>query len=107
MRFDGPGELLLASYVDGALAGIGGLTLETLLPNALRMRRFYVRPSYRRTGVGRRLASALLEHAAPVAEVVTLNAQPASFRFWESLGFVGVTHAGLTHTLRLKSKSKQ
>jgi GNAT superfamily N-acetyltransferase len=97
IRFDERGERLLASYVDGKLAAIGGLTSEPLMSNALRMRRFYVRPSHRRTGVGHRLASALLEHAAGTAELVTVNAQIASFAFWESLGFIRLTREGLTH----------
>jgi GNAT superfamily N-acetyltransferase len=101
MRFDGRGELLLAGYVDGELAGIGGLTIEPAVPNALRMRRFYVRPSHRRTGVGRRLALALLHHGRGVAELVTVNAQEASFTFWESLGFARVARDGFTHTLDL------
>src|SRR5262249_57367513 len=43
-RFNHPDEALFAAYVDGALAGIGGLTLEPALAGALRMRRFYLRP---------------------------------------------------------------
>lgn len=42
MRFDCEGEVLLAAHVTGVLAGIGGLTIEPVLPGALRMRRFYV-----------------------------------------------------------------
>ncbi len=101
MRFDGPGERLLAASVDGDLAGVGGLTTETIAADALRMRRFYVRASHRRGGVGRRLASALLDHARGTARLVTVNAQAASFPFWESLGFVRVTREGITHMVRL------
>ncbi|HEY2048408.1 MAG TPA: GNAT family N-acetyltransferase [Caulobacteraceae bacterium] len=97
MRFDGRGELLLAGFADGELAGIGGLTIESAIPNALRMRRFYVRPSHRRTGVGRKLALALLDHGKDVAKIITVNAQEASFPFWESLGFVRDARDGLTH----------
>jgi hypothetical protein len=41
MRFDGDGEALLAAHVAGVLAGIGGLTIEPVLRDALRMWRFY------------------------------------------------------------------
>jgi GNAT superfamily N-acetyltransferase len=59
-RFHRAGEALLTVRVDGTLGGIGGLTVEPVVPNALRMRRFYVRPAFRRGGVGRRLVMALL-----------------------------------------------
>ncbi|HSZ50988.1 MAG TPA: GNAT family N-acetyltransferase [Caulobacteraceae bacterium] len=101
MRFDGRGERLLAGFVGCELAGIGGLTIEPAVPNALRMRRFYIRPSHRRTGVGRQLALALLDRCTGVADVVTVNAQEASFPFWESLGFVREARDGFTHTLDL------
>ena len=68
------------------LAGIGGLTVEPVVPSALRMRRFYVRPAFRRSGVGRQLAMALLARAKPT-QLITANAAPASVPFWESIGF--------------------
>ena len=59
-RFDREGEALLAARLNGVLVGIGGLTIEPVVPGALRMRRFYVRPAFRRFGVGRQLVTALL-----------------------------------------------
>jgi hypothetical protein len=41
-RFDREGEALLAARLNGVLVGIGGLTIEPVVPGALRMRRFYV-----------------------------------------------------------------
>lgn len=105
MRFDGRGERLLAAFVDGELAGVGGLTIEPTDPTALRMRRFYVRPAHRRTGVGRQLALALLDNAKGDAKAVTINAQSASFPFWEALGFIRVTRDGLTHAMDLRATS--
>jgi GNAT superfamily N-acetyltransferase len=98
MRFDRPGEALLAAYADGVLAGIGGLTLEPALCGALRMRRFYVGIAYRRSGVGRALAEALLEKAA--SRVITANAAAGSEAFWEMLGFVPDKRDGRTHIRR-------
>jgi GNAT superfamily N-acetyltransferase len=63
MRFDRPGEALLTAYSGGVLAAIGGITIDPIVPDALRMRRFYVRPAFRRTGIGREIALALLEGA--------------------------------------------
>jgi GNAT superfamily N-acetyltransferase len=74
MRFDRPGEALLTAYSAGVLAAIGGITIDPIVVDALRMRRFYVRPAFRRTGIGREIALALLEGALQRVRVVTLNA---------------------------------
>ena len=50
MRFDQPGEALLAAFIGDELVGIGGLTVEPRLRKALRMRRFCVLPSFRGHG---------------------------------------------------------
>jgi hypothetical protein len=42
IRFDRDGEALLAVRVNGTLARIGGLTVDPVVPSALRMRRFSV-----------------------------------------------------------------
>jgi hypothetical protein len=42
IRFDRDGEALLAVRVNGTLAGIGGVTVDPVVPSALRMRRFSV-----------------------------------------------------------------
>ena len=94
-RFDRAGEMLLSAYVGGALAGIGGLTLEPMISGALRMRRFYVLEKYRRCGVGRALAITLLEEAKD--RVVTPNAAIGSELFWQSLGFTPDRRDGYTH----------
>jgi GNAT superfamily N-acetyltransferase len=100
MRFDRPGEALLTAYSAGVLAAIGGITIDPIVPDALRMRRFYVRPAFRRTGIGREIALALLEGALQRVRVVTLNAAVESVPFWESLGFVPEARDGHTHIWR-------
>jgi len=97
MRFDRPGEVLLAAYSNGVLAAIGGITIDPIVPEALRMRRFYVRPAFRRAGIGREIALALLEGALQRVRVVTLNAAVESVPFWEALGFVPKARDGHTH----------
>jgi GNAT superfamily N-acetyltransferase len=102
-RFDGVGEALLAAYVKGSLAGIGGLTSEPAVPGAFRMRRFYVRPLFRRQDVGSKLALVLVERALRIGRLVTVNAgnvdAPA---FWEKLGFIPSLRDGYTHALHLR-----
>ena len=97
-RFDREGEALLAARVNGVLAGIGGVTIEPVVPGAVRMRRFYVRPVFRRNRVGHRLATALLNRVG-VGRPITVNAASASFAFWESVGFQPDHCDGHTHVL--------
>jgi GNAT superfamily N-acetyltransferase len=103
-RFDREGEALLAAHVNGVLAGIGGLTLEPVVPAALRMRRFYVRLAYRRRGIGRKLATVLLEPAQSAGGLVIVNAAPVSAVFWESLGFAPDARDGHTHIKELDKR---
>lgn len=104
-RFDRDGEALLAAFVENTLAGIGGLTMDPALAENLRMRRFYVGGAFRRCGIGRRLAAALLGGAARAGRSVTVNAAAGSAPFWESLGFVAAMRDGRTHLLSRTGKT--
>ena len=107
VRFDRPGERLLAAEGNGVLAAIGGLTLDPVMVEALRMRRFYVRRQFRRSGIGRCLAADLLDPPAKAGRLVTVNAAARSSPFWEALGFVREEQSGHTHVLvprRTKSR---
>ena len=84
--------------VDGTLAGIGGLTIEPVVSNALRMRRFYVRPTFRRSGIGRELVLSLLTRVR-LGQVVTVNTAQHSGSFWEAMGFTPDKRDGHTHVL--------
>jgi len=101
-RFERDGERLLGAYVNEALAGVGGMTVEAAISGALRMRRFYVRPAMRGRGIGRMLALALLDHARSFCTVVTVHAgNEGAAKFWESLGFQPDGRDGYTHILEL------
>jgi GNAT superfamily N-acetyltransferase len=102
IRFDRDGEALLAARLKDVLVGIGGLTIEPVVPGASRMRRFYVRPAFRRNGVGSELVTALLA-GVDGDRSITVNAAPASIAFWESLGFDPDLRDGHTHILHRKS----
>ena len=101
MRFDRDGEALVGARVDDVLAGIGGLTLDPVVSGALRMRRFYVRPSFRKHGIGRKLVGTLLEYPRRSGQVVVVNASGGSPAFWEKLEFAPDMRDGHTHILLL------
>lgn len=97
-RFDGPGEALLTAGLAGVIAGVGGLTVDPAVPDALRMRRFYIYPAFRRQGIGHRLVVALLERPGTAGRSVTVNAGTTlALVFWEALGFVPDRCGGHTH----------
>ncbi len=110
-RFGRPGEGLLVAVASprepgadesGAEAiGVGGLTWCPHVPEALRVRRFYVAEAWRRRGVARALATSLLGAGAEHADVITCNARASAAAppFWESLGFTPVDIDGITHRL--------
>lgn len=91
-----PGGTLLLASVDGALAGCGALRP---LPDvddadACEMKRLYVRPAFRRFGLGRRLAQDLIDHAVRAGYSTllldTLDDMEAARGLYASLGFEDV-----------------
>lgn len=89
-----PGGQLLLARVDGALAGCGGFRA---LPdcddaNACEMKRLFVRPAFRRSGLGRVLAEALIDEARRAGYSVmlldTLDEMESARELYASLGFV-------------------
>src|SRR5262245_24879333 len=91
---------VLAAFSDGGLAGIGAMTDEpqpTPEP-AWRMRRLYVHRGFRRRGIARAIASALLEDAASKVRIVTVHAgNDGAARFWEAIGFQQAACKAWTH----------
>jgi GNAT superfamily N-acetyltransferase len=99
-RFSRPGEMLAAATIDGDLAGIGGVTEDFVDRGGLRMRRFYVRPGFRRRGVARELAGFVLDEARPLDRPIALYTETTEgAAFWEAMGFVPVEREKATHIL--------
>jgi len=86
------GRLLLA-FVDGALAGCCGLRAlaDADYANACEMKRLYVRPAFRRFGLGRTLAEAMLDEARRAGYSVmlldTLDEMESARALYSTLGF--------------------
>ncbi len=109
-RFDRPEErLLVAAAEPDEIVGVGGLTVCPTIPDAFRVRRFYVHPAWRRRGVAGALASRLLEQWPRGASAITCNAQAsaAAPKFWEAMGFEPVSEVGITHILRGPNAPKE
>ena len=86
------GQLLLA-YVDGELAGCGALRAfaDADYANACEMKRLFVRPGFRRFGLGRILAEALLDEGRRAGYSAmlldTLDDMEAARELYATLGF--------------------
>ena len=105
-RFDGPGEVFLGAWRGPILAGVGGLNRDPFAGGAAaaRLRRFYIRPAFRRSGVGRALLSELLGRVAPEANEVRLRTHdPRADAFYRACGFEPYAREAATHILRLRA----
>ena len=92
-EYEPPGGYLLLAFVDSALAGCGAMRPlpDSDYANACEMKRLYVRPAFRRFGLGRVLAQALLDEAqrAGYSEMLldTLDDMESARGLYASLGF--------------------
>ncbi len=88
-----PSGLLLLGFVDGELAACGAFRAlaDVDYPNACEMKRLFVRRAFRRFGIGRVLAQALMDQAAMAGHSAmlldTLDEMEAARGLYSSLGF--------------------
>lgn len=88
-----PRGALLLAYVDGEPAGCGAVRplVDVDYANACEMKRLYVRRAFRRFGIGRLLAQALMDHASGAGYSVmlldTLDDMEAARGLYAALGF--------------------
>jgi ribosomal protein S18 acetylase RimI-like enzyme len=91
-----PGGALLLAWVDGELAGCGALRPlpDVDYANACEMKRLYVRRAFRRFGLGRALAVALMDAATQAGYSAmlldTLDDMEAARELYTSLGFEAI-----------------
>jgi ribosomal protein S18 acetylase RimI-like enzyme len=95
-EYAAPGGHLLLAFVGRELAGCGALRpfADADHANACEMKRLYVRPQFRRFGLGRILAQALLDEARRLgySEMLldTLDDMESARELYASLGFVEI-----------------
>lgn len=88
-----PGGALMLAYVDGELAGCGAFRpmADVDYANACEMKRLYVRRAFRRFGLGRVIAEALMNAAVGAGYSAmlldTLDDMEAARELYSSLGF--------------------
>ncbi len=84
-----PGGRLLLADVDGAIAGC--VALRPLEAGRCEMKRLYVRPDFRGTGLGKALALAVIAAARDLGytsmRIDTLPQMGAARKLYETLGF--------------------
>ena len=91
-----PAGGLLLAWVDGQLAGCGAFRplADVDYANACEMKRLYVRRGFRRFGLGRQLAQALMDQAVQAGYSAmlldTLDDMEAARELYASLGFAEV-----------------
>ena len=94
--YDAPLGALLLAWADGSLAGCCALRpLHSVdYANAAEMKRLYVRPSFRRFGLGRQLAEAVLDSARAAGYhcvlLDTLDDMESARALYADLGFVEI-----------------
>ncbi len=95
-EYGAPDGRMLLALVGEAVAGCVALrpVIDVDYPNACEMRRLYVRSGFRRFGLGRALAGALIdaarEHGYSTMLLDTLDDMEAARELYASLGFVEI-----------------
>lgn len=107
-RFDQPGEALFAALDGERLVAIGGVNIDPFesASGIGRVRRVYVLPECRGSGVGRQLMGAIEAHAAKHFRQLNLYTDTVSAaQFYQRLGYVAVSLDGVSHQKRLAFSS--
>ena len=111
-RFDGPGEVLAGNLNRGIVVAVGALGLDPFAGDLEvgRIRRVYVRPAWRNSGIGRSLVEFLVKVAKNEGRFrsIRLRAENRDAgRLYESIGFVPIVDPNATHILELSQISTE
>lgn len=109
-RFSAPGEVLCGCMDQTELVAIGGLNRDPFADHAGvgRIRRVYVRPAWRKRGIGDALVRTLVENARKNFAALHLRTDnPAAARLYERIGFSRSSSSNTTHILVLDATAEQ
>ena len=96
-RFDYTGDALLGAYEGAELIGLCGLTHDPYGAGASvgRVRHLYVRPEWRRRGIGRRLLEEIEHRASETFDSLVLRTDSmTASQFYRAVGFERIAEAG-------------
>ncbi len=102
-RYDREGEKLIGFNMDGKIAAVCGLSIDEDDPRRGRLNSLFVLRRFRHRGIGRKLVTYLLRHAAKHFEAVTLDVSGTPHEegvdtLCEGLGFKRIMNKpGYTH----------
>jgi len=102
-RFSAPGEAFFLAVADGQVVGVCGLNRDPYAhdPNFGRVRRLYVLPASRRSGIGLALLDTVVAYARDHFSLLRVRTDAAS-EFYTASGFQCITsEAETTHILEL------
>lgn len=110
--FDKPGEaLFIVLDTDGHSVGVAGLNVDPYTPSisAGRIRRLYIKPDHRRSGIASALVRKIEAFAVPHFSVLQLfTSSTDASMFYESLGYRrDRNHPKVSHAKLLSKCSKQ
>jgi GNAT superfamily N-acetyltransferase len=102
-RFGAPGEALFIALSDGPVVGVCGINRDPYAgdPHTGRVRRLYVSPAHRRSGVGRALLAAVIAHGRSHYRRLRVRT-PEAGEFYSARGFRSVaSETDATHVFEL------
>jgi GNAT superfamily N-acetyltransferase len=87
-RFDAAGEALFLAFADDQVVGVCGLNRDPYAHDRRtgRVRRLYVLPAHRRSGIGRALLEAVIAHARDHFDLLRVRTEAAD-AFYVARGF--------------------
>ena len=88
-KYKGQGEALYIAFIDGAPAGC--VAIRRVDFNTAEMKRLYVRPEFRRTGLGMSMAKLVVEEAKEIGynflQRDSLPSMESAVQLYKALGF--------------------
>lgn len=88
-KYKGTGEALYIAFIDGKAAGC--VAIRRVDFNTAEMKRLYVRPEFRRTGLGMSMAKLVVEEAKEIGyhylQLDSLPSMESAVQLYKALGF--------------------